>query len=333
MKVAINGFGRIGRIVFRLLQERKDLTVVAINDITDNEALAYLLRHDTVLGHFKGRAEIVDGDLVTDQGTVRMTSERNPRDLPWAEMGVDFVVESTGVFRERAQIAQHLEAGAKKVLLTVPAKDEIDATIVLGVNNDDLRPEHQIVSNASCTTNCLAPMAAVLDREFGITSGQMTTIHAYTGDQRLIDTPHSDWRRARAAAENIIPTTTGAASAVGKVLPKLDGKLDGIAVRVPVPCGSMVDLVTVMDRDITAEEVNDAMRAAAESDQMRGIMSYALDPMVSSDVIGDSHSCVFDPDMTAVSNGNLLKTVGWYDNESGYSSRVCDLLELMAKVG
>jgi len=333
MRIAINGFGRIGRIVFRLLQERKDMTVVAINDITDSEALAYLLRHDTVHGAFEGRAEIVEGALVTDQGSVRMTAERDPKNLPWAEMEVDFVVEATGIFRERAQIAQHLEAGAKKVLLTVPSKDEIDATIVMGVNNKDLRPDHLIVSNASCTTNCLAPMAAVLDREFGIVSGQMTTIHAYTGDQRLIDTPHSDWRRARAAAENIIPTTTGAALAVGKVLPQLNGKLDGIAVRVPVPCGSMVDLVTVMKRDVTVEEVNLAMKAASESDDMWGIMGYATDPLVTSDIVGDSHSCVIDPDHTAVSNGNLLKTVGWYDNESGYSHRVCDLLELMAEIG
>lgn len=333
MRIAINGFGRIGRIVFRLLQERKDMTVVAINDITDNDALAYLLRRDTVLGDFSGRAEIVDGELVTDQGAVRMTSERDPKDLPWAEMKVDFVVESTGVFRQRAQIAQHLEAGAKKVLLTVPAEDEIDATIVIGVNSDDLKAEDLIVSNASCTTNCLAPLAAVLDREFGIASGQMTTIHAYTGDQRLIDTPHDDWRRGRAAAENIIPTTTGAALAVGKVLPQLNGKLGGIAVRVPVPCGSMVDLVTVMEREVTVEQVNAAMKAASESDQMWGIMGYATDPIVSSDVVGDSHSCIFDPLCTAVTDGTLLKTVGWYDNESGYSHRVCDLLELMAKVG
>jgi len=332
MKIAINGFGRIGRTVFRLLQERQNVEVVAINDITDNEALAYLLRHDTVMGNFAGRAEIVDGDLVTDKGIVRMTCERSPRDLPWQEMGIDFVVESTGIFRTRADVAMHIEAGARKVLLTVPAKDEIDATIVLGVNNDDLKAEHQVVSNASCTTNCLAPLAYVLDREFGITSGLMTTTHAYTGDQRLIDTPHSDWRRARAAAENIIPTTTGAAKAVGKVLPNLDGKLDGMALRVPVVCGSVVDLVSVMKRDVTIDEVNAALKAASETEQMKGILRYADDPIVSSDIVGDSHSSIFDPGCTTVSNGSLLKTVSWYDNEGGYSSRVCDLLQLMAEV-
>ncbi len=333
MKIAINGFGRIGRTVFRLLQERKDIEVVAVNDITDNESLAYLLRHDTVMGNFPGRAEIVDGDLVTDRGTVRMTCERNPKDLPWGEMGVDFVVESTGIFRARAEVAMHLEAGARKVVLTVPAKDEIDATIVLGVNNDDLKPEHQIISNASCTTNCLAPLAFVLDREFGIERGLMTTTHAYTGDQRLIDTPHSDMRRARAAAENIIPTTTGAARAVAKVLPNLKGKLDGMAFRVPVPCGSVVDLVTVMKRPVTVEEVNAALKTASESDRLRGILSYATDPIVSSDVVGDRHSSIFDPGCTIASDGSLLKTVSWYDNEGGYSSRVCDLLQLMGEVG
>jgi glyceraldehyde 3-phosphate dehydrogenase len=333
MKIAINGFGRIGRTVFRLLQERKNVEVVAINDITDNEALAYLLRHDTVMGNFAGRAEIQGDHLVTDKGKVRMTEERNPAALPWRELGVDYVVESTGVFRKRAEVAMHLEAGARKALLTVPAKDEIDATIVMGVNNDELKAEHQIVSNASCTTNCLAPLAYVLDREFGIKSGLMTTTHAYTGDQRLIDTPHSDWRRARAAAENIIPTTTGAARAVGKVLPSLNGKLDGMALRVPVVCGSVVDLVSIMKRDVTVEEVNDAMRAASESKQLRGILSYATDPIVSSDIVGDPHSSIFDPGCTAVTGGSLLKTISWYDNEGGYSSRVCDLLELMDQVG
>ncbi len=332
MKIAINGFGRIGRTVFRLLQQRKNVEVVAINDITDNEALAYLLRHDTVMGNFAGRAEMINGDLVTDKGTVRMTAERSPADLPWKEMGVDFVVEATGIFRTRKDISMHLEAGARKVLLTVPAKDEIDATIVLGVNNDDLKAEHQIVSNASCTTNCLAPLAYVLDREFGIKSGLMTTTHAYTGDQRLIDTPHSDLRRARAAAANIIPTTTGAAKAVGKVLPNLNGKLDGMALRVPVICGSVVDLVSVMNRDVTVEEVNAALKAASETDQLRGILSYAADPIVSSDVIGDTHSSIFDPGCTSVTGGSLLKTVSWYDNEGGYSSRVCDLLEMMYAV-
>lgn len=332
MKIAINGFGRIGRTVFRLLQERKNIEVVAVNDITDNESLAYLLRHDTVMGGFPGRAEIVDGELVTDRGVVRMTSERNPTDLPWGEMGVDFVVESTGIFRARDEVAMHLEAGARKVVLTVPAKDEIDATIVLGVNNDALKSEHKIVSNASCTTNCLAPLAYVLENEFGIERGLMTTAHAYTGDQRLIDTPHSDMRRARAAAENIIPTTTGAARAVAKVMPSLEGKLDGMAFRVPVPCGSVVDLVTVMKRSVTVEEVNAAMKAASESARFAGILDYATDPIVSSDIVGDRHSSIFDPGCTTVCDGSLLKTISWYDNETGYSSRVCDLLELMGEV-
>jgi len=333
MKVAINGFGRIGRTVFRLLQEREGVEVVGINDITDNEALAYLLRHDTVFGNFNGKA-VAQGDmLVTDKGSVKMTAIRNPNELPWKELGVDFVIESTGVFRQRAQIAQHLEAGAKKVILTVPSKDEIDATIVLGVNNEELKPEHKIVSNASCTTNCLAPLAYVLDKEFGIESGLMTTTHAYTNDQKLIDAPHSDFRRARAAAENIIPTTTGAARAVGKVLPQLNGKLDGMAMRVPVPCGSVVDLVTKMSKNVTVEDVNAAMKAAAESNRFQGILSYNDDYVVSSDIVGDRHSSIFDPGCTSVIDGNLLKTVSWYDNEMGYSSRVCDLLNLLAEVG
>ena len=333
MKVAINGFGRIGRTVFRLLEERKNVEVVAINDITDPEALAYLLRHDSVMGNFRGRAVIKDGNLETDKGTVRMTSVRNPSELPWRELGVDFAIEATGVFRKREQIAGHLEAGARKVILTVPAKDKIDATIVLGVNDEDLKPEHQIVSNASCTTNCLAPLAFVLDREFGIEHGLMTTTHAYTNDQRLIDMPHSDFRRARAAALNIIPTTTGAAKAVGMVLPNLDGKLDGMAMRVPVPCGSVVDLVTVMKNDVTVEKVNAAFKQASEAGSLKGILAYAEDPIVSVDIVGDPHSSIFDPGCTSVIGGNLLKTISWYDNEWGYSNRVCDLLFLLEKVG
>ncbi len=333
MKVAINGFGRIGRTVFRLLQQREGVEVVGINDITDPEALAYLLRHDSVFGNFGGKAEIQGDMLVTDRGSVKMTAIRNPSELPWTELGVDFTIESTGIFRQRDQIAQHLQAGAKKVILTVPSKDEIDATIVLGVNNEELKPEHKIVSNASCTTNCLAPLAYVLDKEFGIESGLMTTTHAYTNDQKLIDAPHSDLRRARAAAENIIPTTTGAARAVGKVLPQLNGKLDGMAMRVPVPCGSVVDLVTKMSRTVTVEDVNAAMKAAAESDRFRGILSYNEDFIVSGDIVGDTHSSVFDPGCTAVIDGNMLKSVSWYDNEMGYSSRVCDLLNLLAEVG
>lgn len=333
MKVAINGFGRIGRTVFRLLQERDNVEVVGINDITNSEALAYLLRHDTVMGGFPGKAVIEGDKLVTDKGSVKITAVRNPNELPWADLGVDFAVESTGIFRTREQVAMHLDAGARKVILTVPAKDEIDATIVLGVNNGDLKPEHKIVSNASCTTNCLAPLAYVLDKEFGIENGLMTTTHAYTSDQMLIDTPHSDFRRARAAAENIIPTTTGAAKAVGMVMPQLQGKMDGMAMRVPVPCGSVVDLVTNMKKSVTADEVNAALKAASESDQFKGILAYADDHVVSSDIVGDPHSSIFDPGCTSVISGNLVKTISWYDNEWGYSNRVCDLLELMEKVG
>ncbi len=333
MKIAINGFGRIGRSVFRILHDRKDIEVVGINDLIDPETMAYLLRHDTVMGNFPGRAVIEDGHLVTDRGAVRLTSERDPAALPWRELGVDFAVEATGVFRKRADVAKHVEAGAAKVILTVPAKDEIDATIVMGVNDQDLKPEHQVISNASCTTNCLAPLVYVLDREFGLKHGLMTTTHAYTNDQKLVDAPHSDLRRARAAAENIIPTTTGAARAVGKVLPHLDGRLDGMAMRVPVPCGSVVDLVSVMEKDVTVDGVNAALKAASQSDRLRGILDYAEDPIVSSDIVGDSHSSIFDPGCTSVTGGNLVKTVSWYDNEWGYSSRVCDLLTLMAKVG
>jgi glyceraldehyde 3-phosphate dehydrogenase len=333
MKVAINGFGRIGRTVFRLLQQRQGIEVVAINDITDDEALAYLLRHDTVMGSLPGKAIIEDGHLVTDTWRTRMTAIRNPAELPWKEMGVDFVVESTGVFRKRAEIAGHLEAGARKVLLTVPAKDEIDATIVIGVNNEELKSEHQIVSNASCTTNCLAPLCYVLDNEFGIVRGMMTTTHAYTGDQRLIDTPHRDWRRARAAAENIIPTTTGAGKALGKVIPSLQGKVGGMALRVPVPCGSVVDLAAMVSREVTADEVNAAIKAASESERLKGIIGYATDPVVSSDIVGTSYSSYFDPDCTAVADGVMVKALSWYDNEYGYSSRVCDLLQMMEDVG
>ncbi len=332
MKIAINGFGRIGRTVFRILQEREGIEVVGINDITDNESLAYLLRHDTVMGKFNGKAVLEGDNLVTDKGTARMTAIRDPRELPWKELGVDFVVEATGIFRAREQCAMHIEAGARKVLLTVPAKDAIDATIVLGVNDADLKAGDQIVSNASCTTNCLAPLAFVLDKEFGIESGLMTTTHAYTGDQRLIDTPHSDFRRARAAAENIIPTTTGAAKAVGMVLPNLNGKLDGMAMRVPVPCGSVVDLVTVMTKTLTVDEVNAAMKTASET-YLKGIMEYADDFVVSSDIVGNPHSSVFDPGCTSVIGGNVLKTISWYDNEWGYSNRVCDLLEKMDSIG
>jgi len=329
MRVAINGFGRIGRTVLRILAERPDSEVVAINDIADNKGLAYLFKYDTVMGTFEGRIEL-EGDIFrVNHHTIRMTAIPELSALPWRELDVDFVVEATGRFRTRAEITRHLDAGAKRVLLTVPAKDEIDATVVLGVNDHILRPEHRLISNASCTTNCLAPIAKVLDEQFGIVKGIMTTVHAYTNDQRLADVPHKDLRRSRAAAENIIPTTTGAAKAVGKVLPSLQGKLDGIAMRVPVPDGSIVDLVTEMERPVTVASVNAAIAAAAAG-PMRTILEYSTEPIVSSDVIGNSHSSIFDSLVTAVLGDRLLKTVSWYDNEWGYSCRVVDLMERMA---
>lgn len=332
MKIAINGFGRIGRAVFRLLDDRPGVQVVAINDIADPLALAYLLRHDTVMGPFQGIVEAAGDVMKTKHQAVKMTAIPDPAQLPWRELGVDFVVEATGRFRKKDQIAIHLAAGARKVLLTVPAKDEIDATIVVGVNNEALRPEHKIVSNASCTTNCLAPLAYVLDQAFGIEHGMMTTVHAYTNDQRLADVPHSDWRRSRAAAENTIPTTTGAARAVGKVLPQLKGKLDGMAIRVPIPDGSVVDLVSVMKRPVTVQQVNEAVRAAAATPRLRNVLRYSEDALVSSDIVGDPHSCIFDAEYTQVIDGTMLKTLSWYDNEWGYSSRVVDLLEMMDRI-
>lgn len=329
MRIAINGFGRIGRAVFRLLNSKEGVEIVAINDLADPAVLSYLLRHDTVMGPFQGVATIEGDQMVTRHQRVKMTEIAKPADLPWKELGIDFVVEATGRFRKRAEIAQHLEAGARKVLLTVPSKDEIDATIVLGVNDEQLKPEHKIVSNASCTTNCLAPLAYVLDKEFGIEYGLMTTVHAYTNDQRLADVPHSDWRRSRAAAENTIPTTTGAARAVGKVLPKLAGKLDGMAMRVPVPDGSVVDLVTIMSKDVTPDQVREAVRAHAESARLKRILRYVDGPLVSSDIVGDPHSSIYDSEYTSVIGGNMLKTLSWYDNEWGYSNRVVDLLDLM----
>jgi len=330
-RIAINGFGRIGRAIFRLLADANDLEVVAVNDIAPNVALGYLLKYDTVMGRFRGEVAI-DGDTMHAGGhKVRMFEIRDLADLPWKREGIDFVIEATGRFRDRASLEKHILAGARAVILTVPAKDEIDATIVVGVNDDQLKPEHRIVSNASCTTNCLAPIAKILNDSFGIERGFMTTVHAYTNDQRLADVPHSDFRRSRAAAENIIPTTTGAARAVGKVLPELKGKLDGIAMRVPVPDGSTVDLVTVMSRPVTAEGVNEAVRKAAEG-PLKTIVEYADGAIVSSDVIGNPHSAIFDAALTGVVGGTYLKTVAWYDNEWGYSCRVVDLLRKMMKL-
>ncbi len=329
MRIAINGFGRIGRSVFRILNGAEGMDVVAINDISDNQALAYLLRHDTVMGRFPDKVETKGDTLTTSSQKVKMTEVANPAEAPWKELGADFVIEATGRFRKRAQIEQHLAAGAKKVILTVPAKDEIDFTVVLGVNEDQLQPAHRIVSNASCTTNCLAPLAKILNDAFGIQSGVMTTVHAYTNDQRLADVPHSDWRRSRAAAENIIPTTTGAARAVGRVLPELAGKLDGMAMRVPIPDGSIVDLVAVVERSVTTKEVNAAVREASHSRRMEPILLYSEAPIVSSDIVGDPHSSIFDAPFTRVVDGHFVKTMAWYDNEWGYSNRVVDLLRLM----
>ena len=333
MRVAINGFGRIGRSVFRVLNNRNDIDVVAINDIFDKGALTYLLKYDTVMGRFPGEISLDSNILHAGNQKVKLIAERVPADLPWGELGVDVVIESTGIFRMRSQLESHLDAGAKKVILTVPAKDDIDYTVVLGVNDDGLKPEHRIVSNASCTTNCLAPMAKVLNENFGIELGVINTIHAYTNDQRLADVPHSDWRRSRAAAENVIPTTTGAAKAVGVVLPELNGKLDGIAMRVPVPDGSVVDFNVRIKKDATIDQINDAVRSAADSGPLKGILEYSTLPVVSSDIIGNSHSSIFDAPFTRVIEGNYIKTLNWYDNEWGYSNRVVDLVSLLGNVG
>jgi len=330
MRVAINGFGRIGRTVFRILDKRKDAEVVAINDLFDNEALRYLLNYDTVMGPFEGTLWLEGDDLVTSHGRTRMLCEKEPLKLPWAELGIDVVVEATGIFTAKEQLNNHLRAGAKRVLLTVPAKDEIDYTVVLGVNDEGLNPQHRVISNASCTTNCLAPLAKVLHDAFGIVEGMINTVHAYTNDQRLADVPHSDWRRSRAAAENIIPTSTGAAKAVGKVLPELQGRLDGIAARVPVPDGSVVDLFVELEKRVSAEDVHAVIQAAAESKRMKGILQFMELPVVSSDIIGNSHSSIFDAGFTSVTGGRYLKCLSWYDNEWGYSNRVCDLLGIIA---
>ena len=332
MRIAINGFGRIGRSVFRILNSKPDVDVVAINDIFDKGALAYLLKYDTVMGRFPETLSLEGDILKTESQSVKLVAERDPSSLPWGEMGVDIVVESTGIFRTKAQLKNHLSAGAKRVVLTVPAKDDIDYTVVLGVNDDGLKPEHRIVSNASCTTNCLAPMAKVLNDSFGIELGVINTIHAYTNDQRLADVPHSDWRRSRAAAENVIPTTTGAARAVGKVLPELNGKLDGIAMRVPVPDGSVVDFNILLEKDVTVDDVNEAVREAATTGPLKNVLEFSTLPVVSTDIIGNPHSSIFDAPFTRVVDGNFVKTLNWYDNEWGYSNRVADLLGVLDRL-
>jgi glyceraldehyde 3-phosphate dehydrogenase len=324
LRLAINGFGRIGRIVFRAIVDRnEDIEIVGINDLTDAKTLAHLLKYDTAHGKFSGAVEVVGNDLVVNGKTIKISAERNIPDIPWEN--VDIVLESTGVFTKKEQMAQHVKSsGAKKVLLSAPAKDEMDATVVLGVNDNTLKGDEVFISNASCTTNCLAPMVKVLHENFGVEKGFMNTIHAYTNDQRILDLPHKDLRRARAAAANTIPTTTGAAKAVGLVLPEMKGKLNGYAVRVPVPDGSLTDLSVILSKETTKEEINAAMKKAAEN-ELKGIMEFSDEPLVSSDIVGNPHSVIFDSQLTDV-NGNFAKIVGWYDNEAGYSNRIVDMI-------
>ncbi|EMY32846.1 glyceraldehyde-3-phosphate dehydrogenase [Arthrobacter crystallopoietes BAB-32] len=328
-RIGINGFGRIGRNFFRaLLQQEADLEIVAVNDLSSPETLAHLLKYDSVTGRLAADVTVQDGNLLVDGRTIKVLAERDPGNLPWKDLGVDIVIESTGLFTDAADAEKHIVAGARKVLISAPAKGD-DLTVVMGVNDgeyDDAK--HNIVSNASCTTNCLAPLAKVLNDEFGIEHGLMTTIHAYTADQNLQDGPHRDLRRARAAAVNVVPTSTGAAKAIGRVLPELDGKLDGFAMRVPVPTGSATDLTVTVSRDVTAEEVNAAYRAAAADPKWAGILTYSEDPLVSSDIVTDPASSIFDSGLTKVI-GNQVKVVAWYDNEWGYSNRLVDLAKLM----
>ncbi len=330
IKVGINGFGRIGRNVFRAIVERGGIDVLAVNDLTDAKSLGILLKYDTVHGKFAGTIEAREKSLLVNGKEVKLLMEKDPAKLPWKSLGVDIVIESTGIFTSRADCAKHLEGGAKYVVLSAPAKDKIDATIVIGVNTKELKPEHKIVSNASCTTNCLAPLAKVLNDNFGIEKGLMTTVHAYTNDQRISDLIHKDLRRARAAAMNIIPTTTGAAKAIGEVIPSLKGKLDGLSLRVPVINGSVTDLVVMLAKDVTVETVNAAMKKAANG-ELKGILEYCEDPIVSSDIIGNTHSSIFDSALTYVIDKRMVKVVSWYDNEWGFSHRMIDLIELIAK--
>ena len=322
--IAINGFGRIGRLAFRQMLDREGARVVAINDLTDVNTLAHLLKYDSVHGRFSGDVSVSDGHLVVNGDTIHITAERNPADLPWGKLKVDVVIESTGVFASAEKAGLHLTAGAGKVVISAPAKGDVK-TVVLGVNDNILTAEDRIVSNASCTTNCLAPMAKVLDDTFGLDHGFITTIHAYTADQRLQDAPHSDLRRARAAALSMIPTSTGAAKAVGLVLPQLAGRLDGLAIRVPTPTGSMTDLTAILKRPATVQEVNAAMKEASEG-PMKGFLEYSEEPLVSVDIIGNGHSCIYDAGLT-LAKGTTVKIFGWYDNEAGYAARVADLVE------
>ena len=330
IKVGINGFGRIGRLTFRALLKKENVEFLAINDLTDSKTLAHLLKYDSVHGKFPGTV-VVDGEyLVINGKKIRVYAEKDPANLPWGKIGVTTVLECTGIFRNREKMSKHLTAGAKKVLLSVPSdnKEDVDATIVLGVNDSLLTHEMQLISNASCTTNCLAPIAKVLNDNFGIVRGLMNTTHSYTNDQIILDAPHKDLRRARAAAMSIIPTKTGAAKAIGLVIPELEGKLDGFAVRVPTPDGSLVDLTCELAKKTTKEEINAAMKAAADG-PMKGVLEYTEDPIVSVDIIGNTHSSVFDSQLTKVLGGNFIKIISWYDNENGYSCRMADLVVKM----
>jgi glyceraldehyde 3-phosphate dehydrogenase len=327
VRVGINGFGRIGRNFFRSARDRGEgVEVVAVNDLGDAKTMAHLLKYDSVLGPLDAEVEATDGAIVVDGSELKLLNERDPAALPWESLGVDVVLESTGLFTKREQAQLHLDAGASKVVISAPAT-EPDVTLVLGVNDDAYDPEqHRIVSNASCTTNCVAPLAKVLNDAWGIESGFMTTIHAYTNDQQILDLPHKDLRRARAAAINLIPTSTGAAKAIGVVIPELAGKVDGVSVRAPVPDGSLTDLVVRLSAEVTADEVNARYRELADTGPLAGILRYSEDPIVSSDVVGDSYSCIFDSELT-MAHGSLVKVFGWYDNEWGYSSRLVDLVE------
>jgi len=328
VKVGINGFGRIGRLVFRRSLKLGGFDFVGINDLTDAKTLAHLLKYDSVHGKFDGTIEVEGNNLIVNGDRIKITAERDPSKLNWGELGTDVVIESTGVFRTRELCMNHVKAGAKKVILSVPAKGEIDATIVLGVNEDQIKDEHKVLSNASCTTNCLAPMIKVLNDSFGIEHALMTTVHSYTNDQRLLDLPHKDLRRARSAAVSIIPTTTGAAKAVGKVIPELDGKLDGMAMRVPTPDGSITDVVATLKKEASVDEINKAFKEASENG-LNGIMEYSDEPIVLADIIGNPHSVIFDSLLT-LSFGKIVKVIGWYDNEWGYSCRVVDLMKKIA---
>ena len=332
-RIAINGFGRIGRTILRiLLLSKSDIEVVAINDLGDYETLSYLLKYDTVFGVLKEDIKVEGSKLLVGKNgyNIKLISERDPSLIPWKELNVDIVIESTGIFSDRESLKKHLDAGARKIILTVPPKDKIDATIVMGVNDHILDKNMKLISNASCTTNCLAPIAKVLDENFGIISGLMTTVHAYTNDQALAETTHKDFRRGRSATQNIIPTTTGAAKAVGMVLPNLDGKLDGLAMRVPVPDGSVVDLVAELEKDTTVEEVNSVMKIASEN-EMKGFIEYSSVPLVSSDIIGNPASSIIDASLTQLLGDNFVKLVAWYDNEWGYSNRIVDLVKHVIK--